>query len=71
MEGAAGVIAIDINVAFVIVRFAVPTCPRKTAEMVAVPAPSAVARPKLPDALLIVAIDDVDEVHVTAPVKSC
>lgn len=57
--------------ASVTVSVAVPTCPAKAAEIVVVPGWIPVATPALLIPLLIVAIDEDDDVQVTADVKSC
>lgn len=65
-----GVMLIEFRVALFTVRVAVPTCPLNTAEIVTAPGWIPVARPILPDELLMVAIEEEDEVHVTALVRS-
>ena len=69
IDALGGVIAIETRVALVIVSDAVPTCPAKTAEIVTLPGCTPVASPKLPCALLTVAIEDADDVHVAAAVR--
>lgn len=71
MDALPGVTAIELRVAFVTVRAAVPTCPAKTAEIVVVPVCTPVADPAVLCALLMVAIDDFEDVQVTKPVRSC
>ena len=69
IDGLAGATVMDCNVAFVTVRVAVPLWPTKAAEMVVLPGATPVARPLVADALLTVATEDEDEVHVTADVR--
>ncbi len=66
-----GVIAIDVKVAEETVKVAVLlVTPLKVAVILVVPAATGVAKPLLPDALLIVAIDVCDDIHVTSFVIS-
>jgi len=61
----------ETRVAFVTVNAAVPTCPANTAEIVDVPGAIPVATPLVPAALLTVAKEALEDVQVTADVKSC
>ena len=70
MFGLLGVTAIEVNVAVVTVRFVVALIPPNAAETVVLPVPTPVATPGLSAELLTVATDGVEEVHVTADVKS-
>src|SRR5580704_15899001 len=71
MCGFAGVIAIEVRVALVTLRDAVPTCAAKMAVMVAFPTDTPVATPMLPPTLLMVATDAGAAVHCTDSVRSC
>lgn len=66
----AGVTAIETKVALVTVSVVVALIPENAAVIVVVPVVTPVATPPLPDALLTVATDGVDEVQVTAEVRS-
>src|ERR1044071_328506 len=66
-----GVTAIDVSVAFVTVRVAVPTCPAKSAEMLVVPGWTPIAEPTVLCALLMVANAGFEDVQVAKPVRSC
>jgi hypothetical protein len=68
--GLMGVTAIEVNVAVVTVRFVVPLIPANAAETVLLPVATPVATPALSAELLTVATDGVEDVHVTADVKS-
>ena len=70
MVGLLGVTEIEVNVAVVTVRVVVALIPAKAAEMVVLPVATPVTMPALSDELLTVATDGVDEVHVTADVRS-
>jgi hypothetical protein len=72
MFGLLGVTAIEVKVAVVTVsvRFLVALIPANAAETVVVPGATPVATPALPAELLTVATDGVEEVHVTADVRS-
>lgn len=70
-EGLAGVTAMETRVAAVTVSRVDPVLPEKLAEMVVVPRPAAVARPRLPAAFEIEATVSDDEDHVTRSVMSC
>jgi hypothetical protein len=61
----------DVRVALLTVRVAVPTCPANPAEIVVLPGATPVATPALVCALLIVAMDETEDVQVAAEVKSC
>jgi hypothetical protein len=69
--GFTGLIAIELNVAFVTVNEATPTCPANTAVTVTVPGAIPVTWPYDPSATLIVATDGFDDVHCTELVRSC
>jgi len=60
----------EVKVAVVTVRLVVALMPAKAAETVVLPAATPVATPALSAELLTVATEGVDEVHVTADVKS-
>lgn len=60
----------EVKVAVVTVRLVVALIPAKAAETVVLPVATPVATPALSAELLTVATDGVDEVHVTADVKS-
>ena len=64
-----GATVIEVKVALVTVNDAVPTCPAKSAVIVAVPGAWPVAIPFVPAALLTVATDAGDEVHDTDEVR--
>jgi hypothetical protein len=66
-----GVTAMEVNVALVTVRLAVPTCPAKSAEIVVVPACTPVAEPAVLCALLMVAKAGFEDVQVAKAVRSC
>lgn len=66
----AGVTAMLVMVALETVNEALPEIDPNVAVMVVWPAPTAVAKPHKPGALLMVATDVFDEVHVTADVMS-
>lgn len=68
--GLVGEMLSETSVAFVTVSAIVPTCPANTAEMVDAPGATPVAKPLVPAALLTVATEAVEDVHVTADVKS-
>ena len=68
--GLLGVTSIEVRVAFVTVRLVVALIPAKAAETVLVPVATPVATPALSAELLTVATDGVEEVHVTADVRS-
>jgi hypothetical protein len=70
MEGAAGVTASDTRVAGVTVRSVEPVFPPKSAEMVVVPTPAALAFPLLPAALEMVATAVFEEAQVAVWVRS-
>src|SRR5947208_1193599 len=70
IAGLEGVTAIETNVAFVTVIFVVALIPAKAAVIVVLPVATPVATPTLLDALLTVATNGVDEVQVTAEVRS-
>lgn len=70
MVGLLGVTEIEVNVAVVTVRVVVALIPAKAAEMVVFPVATPVTTPALSDELLTVATDGVDDVHVTADVRS-
>src|SRR4029077_1094808 len=61
---------IDVNVAVVTVRFVVALTPAKAAETVVLPVATPVATPALSAELLTVATEGVEDVHVTADVRS-
>jgi hypothetical protein len=65
-----GVTVIEVKVAFVTVRFVVALAPEKAAVTVAPPTATPVATPALFEALLTVATEGLDEVHVAAEVRS-
>ena len=71
IEGVAGVTAIDTNPARVTVSVVVPDTDPEVAVIVAVPVPTLVAKPWLPEVLLIVATEEAEEVHVTVVVRVC
>jgi hypothetical protein len=71
MESFVGVTAMDVRVALLTVRVAVPTCPAKAAEIVVLPGATPVATPVLVGALLTVAMEEAEDVQVAAEVKSC
>ena len=60
----------EVGVAAVTVKLAVPTCPSKSAVMVAVPGASPVASPIVGSTPLMVAIDAGEDVHKTNFVRS-
>ena len=70
IEGLLGVTAIEVRVAVVTVRFAVPLIPANAAETVVPPGATPFATPALSAELLTVATDGVEEVQVTADVRS-
>jgi hypothetical protein len=70
MLGFVGVTAMEVRVALVTVSIVLPDTLPSVAVIVAVPAASALATPMLPAALLSVATDVFDELHVTAAVTS-
>lgn len=70
IDGLLGVTAIEVKVAVVTVRFVAPLVPANAAETVVVPGATPVATPALAEELLTVATDGVDDVQVTADVKS-
>lgn len=70
MVGLLGVTAIEVKVAVVTVRFVVPLIPLNAAETVVLPVATPVATPALSAELLTVATDGVEDVQVTADVKS-
>lgn len=63
--------AIDASKLFVTVKVFVPETVPTVAEIVLEPAAAEVARPTEPAALLIVATEPGEELHVTAEVISC
>lgn len=69
--GFAGLIVIELKVAFVTVNGATPTTPKNEAVTVAVPGAFPVAKPNEPDALLRVATDGFEDVHSTEFVRFC
>jgi len=69
--GLAGVIAIETSVAAVTVNVVDPEIAPDVAEMVVEPVATEVANPFEPAALLMVATDDADELHVTVVVRLC
>ena len=71
MEGLTGFTAIDISVAAVTVRVFDRDILPHVAVIVVDPAATAVTNPFEPAALLTVAAPVLDELHVTAVVKSC
>lgn len=70
MDALAGVTEIELNLTLVTVRSAVALWFWNTAEIMLVPAETPVAEPESLIVLLIVATEGMDEVHVTAEVKS-
>jgi hypothetical protein len=70
IEGFAGIRSMETKVAFVTVSVVVALMPAKAAVTVLVPVLTPVATPWLVDALLTVATEGVDEVQVTAEVRS-
>lgn len=68
--GLLGVIVMDVRVALVTVSDAVPTCPAKSAVMVATPGAIPVANPVLPAASLTVAMDNGEAVQDAEFVRS-
>lgn len=70
IEGLLGVTAIEVRVAVVTVRFVVPLIPANAAETVVLPGATPFATPALSAELLTVATDGVEEVQVTADVRS-
>ena len=62
---------IDISVAGLTVREVVPEIPPDVAIIVVVPGVAEVALPLVPAALLMVATDATDELHVAVAVRSC
>ena len=71
MPGLVGVTAMDTSVAELTVRVVEPEMRPEAAVIVAVPAATGVTCPLEPAALLIVATDVFDELHVTDAVISC
>ena len=71
MLGLVGVTAIDDSVAAVTVRVVVPETVPRVAVIVVEPTATDVASPLEPAALLIVATDPAEELHVTTNVISC
>ena len=71
MLGFAGVTAIDTSVADVTVRSVLPEIPSLLAEMLVLPTPAELARPREPAALLIVATLVSEECQVTCVVRFC
>ncbi len=73
IEGSAGVTSIDTTTAGVTVSVVAPDTllPAWVAAIVVTPTDALLARPWLPFALLIVATDGDDELHVTPVVRSC
>jgi len=71
MLGLGGLIVIDVSVAFVTVRVAVPTSPANKAVTVAVPVLMPFAMPFVPPLSPTVATDAGDEVHEADWVRSC
>ena len=69
--GFAGLIVIELNVAFVTVNGATPTSPENAAVTVAVPGAFPVAKPNDPPALLTVTSDGFDDVHSAEFVTFC
>jgi hypothetical protein len=69
--GLAGVIAMETSVDAVIVSVVDTETAPDAAEMVVAPVATAVANPFEPAALLMVATDDADELHVTVVVRLC
>ena len=67
---AAGDTRSEVAVALVTVKVAVPSCPPKSAVMVAVPGLSPVASPIVAGRLLMVATDAGEDVHRTDVVRS-
>ena len=72
MLGLLGITAIEVNVAVVtvIVSGVVALTPAKAAETVVLPGATPVAMPAVSAELLTVATEGVEEVHVTADVRS-
>jgi hypothetical protein len=60
----------ETRVKFVTVNAAVPTCPANTADIVDAPGAIPVAKPLVPATLLTVAKEALEDVQVTADVKS-
>ena len=71
MLGLVGVTAIEDSVAFVTVSVVAPETGPRAAVIVVEPATTDVASPLEPPALLIVATDPAEELHVTTDVISC
>jgi hypothetical protein len=71
MLGSVGITAIDTSVAAVTVSVVKPDMLPEPAVIVEVPGTVVVASPCEPFALLMVATDVDDEIHVTDIVKSC
>jgi hypothetical protein len=71
MLGAAGVTAIETNVAGVTVSIVPPDTVPSVAVIVVVPGAMLLARPLVPVALLIVATAVLEDDHVTCVVRSC
>lgn len=69
--GFAGVIFIELKVALVTVKAAVPACPANVAVIVALPDAFPVIKPNDPEATLAVATVGSDVVHATEFVMSC
>jgi len=71
MLGLIGVTAIEDRVALVTVRVVIPETAPSVAVIVVEPTATDVASPLEPAALLIVATDPAEELHVTTNVISC
>jgi methylglyoxal synthase len=71
IDGAAGVTAIETNVAAVTVSVVLPLTPPKVAVITLLPVFTEDASPSLPPAFEIVAVAVVADVHVTAVVRFC
>ena len=71
-EGLTGLAAMELSVAAVTVRVSSGlVTPPRVAVMTVVPTPRAVARPREPSALEMVATAGVADAHVTCDVRSC
>lgn len=71
IDALAGVIAIETKVALPTVIVVEEEMEPEVAVMVDMPCPALVASPLLPTALLMIATEDNDELHVTTVVRSC
>lgn len=71
MDGAGGVTVMETNAAVVTVRGVEDEIEPDVADTLQVPLATLVARPWLPAALLMAAIELSDEAHWTDPVMSC